>query len=382
MVNISTARRHSLPSETLDASTVKIAPGSGRPYIRVSSNGRRLFRCPKRKISCVLTTKSLEPAVSWAAVARGALSLLLLWAQVRNRGGDIWTFSTLARGFASDLLASAPKIHIQVLLLLLQAVFWHQFLDAACRWFKKWSRALAMHKQWVALNTRSFAGLGIRPNSFSEEETAACMLLAILCQHTIGGALCLPAVLGFAPPTLAHSLARHGALMEAGWELQDFARRAWMMRFDCDSSRRLNPPGATAFIAIHHAMGQLMVVPMNLYYGSNSSYHELVFLLQSGAAFAGLVQQFGYTLNLTEARDLRQMQVCSSVTWLVWLWTRGVRFTAVGGTLLATLRADGARVMWGTGGVVLGLMGVFNLLVLIEASAKLRKYLKSPLSTK
>merc|ERR1711966_70990 len=106
----------------------------------------------------------------------------------------------LARGFASDLLASAPKIHIQVLLLLLQAVFWHQFLDAACRWFKKWSRALAMHKQWVALNTRSFAGLGIRPNSFSEEETAACMLLAILCQHTIGGALCLPAVLGFAPP--------------------------------------------------------------------------------------------------------------------------------------------------------------------------------------
>ena len=60
----------------------------------------------------------------------------------------------------------------------------------------------------------------------SKEEACvfACSFLAILIQHGVGGALCMPSTLG-AVGRGAWALACHGALCEAGWELQDLATR-------------------------------------------------------------------------------------------------------------------------------------------------------------
>merc|ERR1712224_821883 len=53
-------------------------------------------------------------------------------------------------------------------------------------------------------------------------------MLTISGQHFLGGMLCIPAIFGcgFSRET-ALLLARHGALIELGWEIQDTVERLW-----------------------------------------------------------------------------------------------------------------------------------------------------------
>lgn len=275
----------------------------------------------------------------------------------------------------ADLVAGAPKVHIQLLLVVMQALWWCVFTQIAHRRIRTWMRTAPMYPQWIELNTKAFEAIaGIKPATFLEEETGACMWLAVLCQHGVGGLLCVPSLLGIFSPATTAALACHGALCEAGWELQDILTRSCSLVLEGESAKSKNPPSLLLILMLHHAMGLIMVIPMNLHYGQEALYHEMVFLLQFAGAFAGFAQQYGYTLDVSSSCGLQQMRLSCLVTWCAIVHTRFVRFWVVGLKLLAVFGAHGDNHFLWAGGAVLGLMGVFNLLVCCDVTSKLFKF--------
>merc|ERR1712232_434435 len=119
------------------------------------------------------------------------------------------------------------------------------------------------------------------------------MFQAIIVQHLLGGLLCLPSLVSSAGAVFS-SLACHGALCEAGWELQDIVTRVSQRLCQGEKGKRQNPGSLLAVLCVHHAMGLSMVIPMNLLYHDDKHYHEFVFLLQAAAFAAMMLQSYGY----------------------------------------------------------------------------------------
>merc|ERR1719384_2846853 len=138
--------------------------------------------------------------------------------------------------------------------------------------------------------------------------TLCCEFMVILMQHGVGGALCIPSLLGMLPGW-ASSLACHGALGEVGYEVQDTVERLYDRLFGGPAGKARQQTVILILLGVHHAMGMLLVVPMNLYFGDNVYYHELVFLLQFAAFTACALQQFGYTLDVNTTRGLITMKI-------------------------------------------------------------------------
>jgi hypothetical protein len=88
-----------------------------------------------------------------------------------------------------------------------------------------------------------------------------------------------------------------------------------------------------------------------------------------------LLTHFGYTLDVQTKRGLATMKCVVVVTWSVMVYSRGVRYAIVGHRLMARFAADGATGMLYTGGAVLGLMGLINVLIILDSTAKLAKFL-------
>merc|ERR1712187_232119 len=129
-----------------------------------------------------------------------------------------------------------------------------------------------------------------------------------------------------------------------------------------------------------HAMGLSMVIPMNIFYHDNQYYHEFVFLLQAAAFAAMMLQSYGYTLNVQTEEGLSRMQLTVIVSWVVILYSRLLRFAFVGYRLTQTFYADGNHKIFVVSIVALSLMGLFNLGIFLDASAKLSKFVLMPLS--
>merc|ERR1712039_114114 len=122
--------------------------------------------------------------------------------------------------------------------------------------------------------------------------------------------------------------------------------------------------------------GLSMVIPMNMMYGDNRYYHELVLLLQ-GAAFVALVcQNYGYTLDVKSASGLKKMKVSVTVTLVTMLWSRLFRYVFIGYSLVATFVADGSLALTLCGSSVLILMGLVNCLFVRDAFGKFFKFMK------
>jgi hypothetical protein len=169
-------------------------------------------------------------------------------------------------------------------------------------------------------------------------------------------------------------MACHGALCEAGWELQDSLARAFALAFGGAEGRSRSPAALLVVLALHHSMGLGMVLPMNVTYPDNLLYHEAIFLMQ-GAAFAAMAAQFyGFTLDVSTKSGLRQMQACAGCTMLVLLWTRVLRFAYLGHSLVSAFLEDGNSRLALGGCVVLCTMGIFKLLLTVDAVAKFRKF--------
>lgn len=277
------------------------------------------------------------------------------------------------------LLQAEPGPAAQLKLVLIYGTLWHIAIDRlAKKVFQPWISKRPWRDQWLQLTARAFENFGIKLDSEQQAFEAGCEYLAILCQHAVGGALCVPSVIGFRSVG-ALAMARHGALCEAGWEFQDLAFRLWQVTFGGEEGRAKNPK-ATLFICIaHHALGLSLVVPFNIAYGSNPHYHEMVFLLQ-GAAFAAMAaQNYGFALDVKTARGLRQMRVISVFVLVIMLWSRLFRFLHLARTCLSLLYSDGNIGILFAAGPSLCLMGLFNILMVADAVQKVSKYARAHL---
>lgn len=276
-----------------------------------------------------------------------------------------------------SLLLADGGLAVQLTITCFWAVAW--FL--AIRWaaknvFEPWIASKPWADQWTDMHAKTYeASIGLKFKSRDEVFEFACLFLAIICQHAVGGVLCLPSLLGGSTGIVAAACARHGGLCEAGWELQDAFERAYQILFGTEQEKAKNPLPLVLFMAFHHAMGLSMVIPMNLYYPDNAYYHEFIFLLQ-GAAFAACVaQNYGYSLDVKTASGLFRMKASVAFSTAVIAWSRVLRYGFVGYKLIGTMYADGNIRMLCVGCLVLMSMGVVNLVFITDALKKLVKFM-------
>lgn len=151
-------------------------------------------------------------------------------------------------------------------------------------------------------------------------------MLTIPGQHMLGGLLCVPAILGCGVSReTALCLARHGALIELGWEIQDTAERLWD-RFATPDGAKRNPWAMFRVMLIHHGMQWALVIPMNLHYSHLSGYHELIFMLEGAAGFAGLAGFYGYTCDTSKRSELQQLILWNALNFIIMIYTRFVHY--------------------------------------------------------
>lgn len=135
-----------------------------------------------------------------------------------------------------------------------------------------------------------------------------------------------------------------------------------------------NPIPLLIVLAIHHVIGQSMVIPMNIYYPDNACYHELIFLLLFAAGACLAIQNISYTLDISNLKGLILMFILSCIAWLILLYSRLFRFFYVVYKLLLIMYVDGAygMIVGGTVGVIL--MSIFNILLILDSTKKVIKY--------
>ncbi|CAE8700097.1 unnamed protein product [Polarella glacialis] len=234
--------------------------------------------------------------------------------------------------------------------------------------------------QWIEINQKNAKELGV---DFDKETTlvAACNLVAVLLQHSLGGALCVPALLGWFSPEVRTALACHGALCEAGWELQDGLERAYHVLFGTEEKKKENPTMVpNVIMGVHHAMGLTMVVPMNIFFPSLYWYHEGIFLLQFAAFFALLIQFYSFTLDVGTQSGLLKMQLSVVAVFSLMIYSRALRYGFVVYKVVAFLYAEGGTVMFVGSCVTALLMSLLNALLVCDSAGKLVKFL--PMSVK
>ena len=283
--------------------------------------------------------------------------------------------ASLEMALVGRLFAAESTLEIQLTLVAIYALFWYHFVEKASARLGDYLKKQPYVHDFTYLSQRTFRSGYYVDLSREQAFDLTLFVGAVLCQHLVGGALCLPSVLGGAG-SLATSLAMHGGLCEAGWEVSDIVSRGGQLLFGGERGRKRNPRNLVLILAGHHLMGQLMVVPMNLRHRGSRDYHEMIMLLQFAAFWAGFFQLYGYTLDLDVPAQFRRMQISVSVTLGAVLWSRGFRYVVVGRRLLAAL--DGEPRMRACGALVLSIMGIFNAFVIYDCGKKFMKFCGPP----
>jgi len=277
---------------------------------------------------------------------------------------------------AMHLLLAEADLASQLALLAAWGALWYVIIDLlATRAFRPFLLSRAWLAQWKDL-TRNFFETSLQVEFASDELffDYACQFSAITCQHGVGGLLCVPAMCGFSGP-VACALVRHGALCEAGWEFQDILQRAWQVKFGGEEGKAKNQSSLLAAVALHHALGLCMVIPMNLAYGGHPCYHEIVFLLQGAAFFALLMQNYSFTLDVRTSTGLRRMRLSTGSVFVVLCWSRLYRFWVIGYRMMCTFYADGNTAIFSMASPGLVLMGIFNAVIVGHAFRKCLKFM-------
>jgi len=275
----------------------------------------------------------------------------------------------------SELLHAAPRFEVQVVLAIGQSIFWFLAIRLGAAGIsaivQTWPEKT--RKQWTKMNQATFKKSFFVDFDEQGAYIFACAFIVILLQHAIGGSLCVPSVLGILPG-IAPVLARHGGLCEVGWEVQDYLSRWWDIIFGGPEGRARQPAAIMILMTLHHAMGTCLVVPMNVYFGSNPLYHEMIFLLQAAAFGAMGLQQYGYTLDISKRGDLVTMKILVTITAAIMLYSRCFRYLYVAYGLCQLLKAEGGN-MYYAGLAVCVMMGVLNIIFLLDAVTKAVKFL-------
>lgn len=224
------------------------------------------------------------------------------------------------------LAVCEPSLEIQVLETLLLAgvmiILFPPLERASLRYFKS--------RPWYDFTSQLIKEINEKVMGISVNEALLdkCMgqMSTIPAQHFLGGVLCVPAIFGCCVSRdTALCLVRHGALVELGWEVQDTALRLWS-RVTTEEGAKINPRAIFMFMFMHHAMQWALVIPMNLHYSHLSGYHELVFMLEGAAGFAGAAMFYGYTCDTSDRDQLRRMILCNGLNFLVMVYTRLIHY--------------------------------------------------------
>lgn len=283
-------------------------------------------------------------------------------------------------GFSfEDVLMAKPVLEVQVTILLLQAVTWYFCIPFIGKKIKAFIDQKPYRKQFIDLSAKSWEGAF--KMKFSDPEIAfefSCLFAGIIVQHIVGGALCIPSVYGFPgiSTTTAFALARHGALCEAGWELQDGLERMYTVLVKKDWS--MNHPEYLKMVASHHAMGLSIVIPMNMFYGDFILYHKGIFFMQGVAAAAMTFQYYAFTLNLNKRSDMIQMRTIVIANLVALVYCRILGFGGIALEMIPILYNDNLFFL-GICLVVTILMQYINYTFIMEALRKVRKYMSMPL---
>jgi len=191
-------------------------------------------------------------------------------------------------------------------------------------------------EQWITLNKIAYKkALFIDYELREDAYEMARLFLVVAIQHGTGGILASFSILpdninnylGLSK-NLIYSLACHGALSETGYELQDYIIRISQYLFKKDGWKR-SPPTLLLMMSLHHFSGFFLIVPLYLKFRDSFYYHELIFLMQFAACISLILTNYGQLLNIEDENGLRQMKVVSTLTFIVILWSRIIRFCYV-----------------------------------------------------
>jgi hypothetical protein len=271
--------------------------------------------------------------------------------------------------FFGKLLASERSFQTQAIILVVQAIFWATVIPVIREnIIKPFVSKQPWKKHWTALQLRTGEKhLGIKLTN-AEAFHFGCDFIAISAQHAVGGALCLPAALGFQTP-LTVAMAMHGASCEGGWELQDLVTRLYKLAIQEESFDLF------IFFGIHHVMGVGMTIPMNMYYGSDPCYHEFVCMLQFAAFIAIASLNYGYTLDIRTKDGLKKKKASVVVTWVVMAYSRCLRYIVVTAALMKTSYEDGRFGLFWFGVLAHSCMLIINFIFLSVSTKHLIKYM-------
>lgn len=233
-------------------------------------------------------------------------------------------FSIVA--WSTRLLWCEPSLSVQLLETALLGAMFCMVMPASARHLAQKFKARPWYDRAAALMRDSMGKMMKMDVTDAILDKMMGQMVPLLTQHFVGGMLCAPAIFGLGVPhAAAMAMARHGALVELGWELQDTAERVYERFFTADGAKT-QPGGLFFFFIVHHAMQWTLVIPMNLYYSELSGYHELVFMLEGAAGFAGAAGFYGLTLDISKRSELRRMVILNAFGLCVMVYTRLVHY--------------------------------------------------------
>ena len=191
----------------------------------------------------------------------------------------------------------------------------------------------------------------------------------IYLQHFVGGALCIPAVLGYHESSWASSLACLGVLSEMGWELSDVADIFVTRSMAVDGKERM-PNTMVAILMIHHSMTLTLGLPLVLKYRELRELHLMTFNLQWAAAIAIGMNEYTKCLDLTKTRQLRTFRILNAIGFVIMAWMRGFHWLVLCGRLMTIWYNDDEITFLILGGLICILISGFNFILCIYPFGK------------
>lgn len=280
-----------------------------------------------------------------------------------------------------DLLLAAPRMDVQICLVVIHTICWFFLVNyvfkaiaiSIIRNLQNKERFISFHRD----SYKKILGMDIGANEEEEIEFIA-EGEGTITQHGIGGSLCLPSALGFGylfPTGIASAMACHGSLTEIGTEVEDMLCRVYAMIYGGEKGRNKSPASLWFFLICHHSVACLLVIPMNVFYGHNSYYHEMSMWLQLAAFLAFMIQQYGYLLDIKTPGGLMEMKMSVAIAWVIMVWTRVVRYFWLCKILFDVLWEDqNWTVLYLSIVPFLGLT-LCNVVFVMDASVKLVKFM-------
>lgn len=302
--------------------------------------------------------------------------------------------------FSNSLLLSEPNLLVQLTILTLETAMMFPLLRyITMSWVRPIMKSLSKETQdrFVLYAQKSFKESFFVVLNYEEVFYAACLIWTTLIVHAIGGILCMSAIFRWPfPPRISGALARHGALFESAYEWHDTLKRGYQVlfttgfkqmttenKYPIDTMQRdisedeepdLNTLPVIILMTMHHFIGQMLILPMNIYYPEDPLYQEMVFLLMFAGFSLQSLTMIGYTIDTSTICGVLLMESLAIGSWLIVLYSRIYRYSQLVKAIATMLYQDQAYFILSLSVVGIILMTVLNLLILFDGSRKLIKF--------